>query len=91
MNTALVDALRHNRSLVSVEYRGFTDAQRDRIQSYCTRNQGISNLIAELCESDTAEEVSRRKVGRAGFQLFQRPLRVFGIRIEWQLGDSSKA
>jgi hypothetical protein len=58
---ALVDSLRHNGSLISVEYRDFTEVQRDRVQSYCTRNREISDAIAELGESDT-DEVSRHKV-----------------------------
>jgi hypothetical protein len=59
---ALVDALRHNGSLTTVEYRDFTQAQRDRLQLYCARNQGIFDLIAELSESDTDEVHRRRKV-----------------------------
>jgi hypothetical protein len=57
---AVVDALRHNGSLISVEYRDFTEVQRDRVQSYCARNQGIVDIIAVLSESDT-DDVSRPK------------------------------
>jgi hypothetical protein len=58
---ALVDALHHNGSLITVEYEDFTDTQRRRAQMYCVRNQRVSDVLAELSEPD-AEEVSRRKV-----------------------------
>jgi hypothetical protein len=56
---ALVDALRQNGGLISVEYPDFTDTQRRRAQMYCTRNQYISHIMAELMECDDTER-SRR-------------------------------
>jgi hypothetical protein len=87
---ALVDALHHNGSLISVEYEDITEAQRDRVQLYCARNQGIFDLIAELrSESGTDEVHRRRKVD--WLQLSQRSLWLFGIRPEWQRLEFSNA
>jgi hypothetical protein len=59
---ALVEALRHNGSLLLVEYEDFTDIQRRQSQMYCTRNLGISDVLTELCKLDVAQEVSQSKV-----------------------------
>jgi hypothetical protein len=58
--TLLVEALRHNGSLLWVEYEDFTETQRGCVQLYCTRNQHIYDVLAELSESDT-RRVDRRK------------------------------
>jgi hypothetical protein len=59
--TLLVESLRHNGSLLSVEYEDFTETQRGCVQLYCNRNQHVYDVLAELGELDT-QRVDRRKV-----------------------------
>jgi hypothetical protein len=59
----LIEALRSNGSLLSVEYEDFTETQRDCVQFYCNRNQHIYDVLAELSESELeAKRVDRSKV-----------------------------